>query len=93
MSPKINNIGFESHGHVQKSRYHKNEGFSSSPMMKSKRYYRRRRELGGQHAFHIASATKKKVHCTPQLIFNRHVIFFVVFETPIFPATEKTMVF
>ena len=31
VSPKINNIGFGSHGHVQKSRNHENEGFRFLP--------------------------------------------------------------
>ena len=39
MSPKINTIGFGSHGHVQKSETHEHDGFSVSPIMKSKSYY------------------------------------------------------
>ena len=38
VSPKINNIGFEAQGHVRKPRNHDNEGFSVSPMSKSKSY-------------------------------------------------------
>ena len=38
LSPKIDNTGFGSHGHVRKSPHHENEEFSSSPIMKSKSY-------------------------------------------------------
>ena len=38
MSPKINKIGFGSHGHVRKSENHENDGFSGSPKRKLKRY-------------------------------------------------------
>ena len=38
MSPKINNIGFGAHGHIQKSRNHRNEGFECSHISKSKSY-------------------------------------------------------
>ena len=36
--PKINHIGFGTHGHVQISKNHENEGFPASPIMKSKSY-------------------------------------------------------
>ena len=36
--PKINNIRFGSHGHVRKARNHENDGFSVSPIVKSKSY-------------------------------------------------------
>ena len=36
--PKINIIGFEARGHVQKSRNHRNEGFEGFPRMTSKSY-------------------------------------------------------
>ena len=39
MPPKINDIGFGSHGHVRKSPNHENEGIPVSPIMKSKSYY------------------------------------------------------
>ena len=38
VSPEINDIGFEAQGHVQKPRHHRNEGFSASPIIKSKSY-------------------------------------------------------
>ena len=34
--PKINEFGFGSQGHVRKSRNHENDGFSASPISKSK---------------------------------------------------------
>ena len=38
MSPQIKIIGFGSHGHVQKSRNHEDDGFSVFPIMKAKQY-------------------------------------------------------
>ena len=38
MSQKINNIGFGAQGHAQKCRNHRNDGFSVSPIGKSKSY-------------------------------------------------------
>ena len=37
-SPKIDNIGFGAHGHIQKSRNHRNEGVHGSHISKSKSY-------------------------------------------------------
>ena len=38
MSPKINTIGFGAHGHVQKSRNHRNDGFDGSHITIPKSY-------------------------------------------------------
>ena len=40
VSPKMNNIGSVSHGHVRESWNHENEVLSVFPIMKSKSYYR-----------------------------------------------------
>ena len=38
MSPKIDDIGFGCQGHVRKYQNHRNDGFESSHITKSKRY-------------------------------------------------------
>ena len=44
MSPKIKNVGFESHGHVQKSENPEHDGFSVFPNMNPKSYKSRMKQ-------------------------------------------------
>ena len=54
MSPEIKIIGFGSHGHVQESRNHTNDGFSLSPTDNSESYESKTKQNNSTELFAIS---------------------------------------
>ena len=74
MSSKISHIGFGSHGHVPKFENHEREGFSSSPIMKSKSYLSKMKQNNSKELSGLSFLNICNKNSTPDPLVSKSAI-------------------